>query len=184
MKKLLISSVVCTVVLICGTAYAADSTPWFDRDNPDGKGDYEDTKSLFSISCRFKDTKKPVEGVGYHCELPTGGWCKNAETVPAGKCRDIEVMFSWPAATPTHSGAAPYQAGSTGWIDRDNPGGVGDYETTKDIFNLKCRFVGGSPLVTGSPNASYHCELPTGGWCENTPAGVTSCKDIEVQYSW
>jgi hypothetical protein len=60
MKKLLISAVVCTAALMCGAAYAG-FTPWFDRDNPSGKGDYEDTKSLFSISCRFKDIPTAIE---------------------------------------------------------------------------------------------------------------------------
>jgi hypothetical protein len=78
-------------------SWAGGATPWFNRDLPSGVGDYETIKDLLKVSCRFKATGNAItEGapVGYHCNIPDGGWCKNDD--PAGlRCNDMEVMFSW-----------------------------------------------------------------------------------------
>jgi hypothetical protein len=94
---------------------------WLDRDDPTGKGDYEDLPTLIkegkikcrrplAIQCRYKDTKQVwgsqvaaytatnTAGAGYHCETTKGGWCVNAETKPAGSeskptCKDSEVRL-------------------------------------------------------------------------------------------
>jgi Mucin-2 protein WxxW repeating region len=94
---------------------------WLDRDDPSGKGDYEDLASLvkegklkcrrpLAVQCRYKDDKKVwgsqvasyagtnSAGAGYHCETQKGGWCVNAETKPKGSeqnptCKDSEVRF-------------------------------------------------------------------------------------------
>jgi hypothetical protein len=155
---------------------SAGSTPWLDRDNPSGKGDYEGTKSLLSLECRLKGTSRMIttgNPQGYHCELPRGGWCVNDE-VPGGSCRDMEVRYSWVQAT----------SGTTPWLDRDNPSGKGDYEGTKHHLSLSCRLKGNQQAVTTGNPQGYHCELPRGGWCVNNQVPGSSCKDMEVRFSW
>ncbi|MEZ5479051.1 MAG: hypothetical protein R3E95_16690 [Thiolinea sp.] len=118
--------------LLTGQAFAL-WTPWFDRDNPSGVGDYETTSALLKIECRFKDNHQNITDnshAGYHCNIEKGGWCKN--NVPLGnKCKDIEVRFHY------------YNGGATSWLDRDNPSGVGDYETIVDLLKPQCKFVSG-----------------------------------------
>jgi mucin-like protein len=91
-----LATVLFTLALVAGVAQAGE-TPWFDRDKPSGVGEYETTRDLLKIECRFADTKAAItEGspVGYHCNAPEGGWCKNND--PAGlKCRDMEVRYKW-----------------------------------------------------------------------------------------
>ncbi|HEY6232435.1 MAG TPA: hypothetical protein VIW64_14330 [Pyrinomonadaceae bacterium] len=79
-------------------SWATGATPWLNRDRPSGVGDYETIKDLLKISCRF--TANPQQAItegaplGYHCNIPDGGWCKNND--PAGlACKDMQVMFSW-----------------------------------------------------------------------------------------
>jgi hypothetical protein len=88
-----------TLALVAGAAQAGE-TPWFDRDKPSGVGEYETTKDLLKIECRFKqnptvsitDTSHP----GYHCNVTEGGWCKNGEAALLGKpCQDMEVRYKW-----------------------------------------------------------------------------------------
>ena len=75
-------------------------------------------------------------------------------------------------------------SGSTPWLNRDNPGGVGDYETTPELLTISCRFKAtGDAITEGSPSG-YHCNVKEGGWCKNNPAAGFQCQDIEVKYSW
>jgi len=98
MKSLLVmlASGLFTLALVGGAAQAGE-TPWLDRDRPSGVGEYETTKDLLKIECRFKDDKSPVtqgSPKGYHCNVTEGGWCKNGD--PAGlTCRDMEVKYKW-----------------------------------------------------------------------------------------
>jgi hypothetical protein len=86
-------------------AAAQQWTPWMDRDNPSGVGDFETVTGFTpppcnghpaQIQCRFVKTKAPVtdnmNGGQYHCNL-NGGWCANG-TPPGTTCQDIEVRFS------------------------------------------------------------------------------------------
>ena len=173
MKKLLTLALgLVTLAVLTGAAFAG-STPWFNRDQPGGVGDYETTRDLLKVACRFKANGTPItEGapVGYHCNIKEGGYCKNND--PAGvKCQDMEVMFSW-------------AGGATPWLNRDLPSGVGDYETIKDHLKISCRFkANGSPITEGAPGG-YHCNVPDGGYCKNNDPTGLSCKDMEVKFSW
>ena len=83
------------------------------------------------------------------------------------------------------AGAA--QAGDTGWLDRDRPSGVGEYETTKDLLKIECRFKKGGKLTgtfTEGSHPGYHCNVPEGGWCKNNVPPGTQCQDVEVKFSW
>jgi hypothetical protein len=152
------------------------STPWLNRDQPGGVGDYETTTDHLKIACRFKATGKAITDgapVGYRCNPREGGWCKNND--PAGlKCDDMEVMFSWIGVP----------AGATRWLNRDQPSGVGDYETTTDHLKIKCRFKATGIAITDGAPVGYRCNVPEGGWCKNNdPAGL-KCQDMEVMFSW
>ena len=100
MKSLfvMLASALFTLALVAGAAQAGE-TPWLDRDKPSGVGEYETTKDLLKIECRFKGTNPPVyvtqgSPVGYHCNVTEGGWCKNND--PAGlQCKDMEVRYKW-----------------------------------------------------------------------------------------
>ena len=94
--RLTLASGLVTLALAAGAAQAGE-TPWLDRDRPSGVGEYETTKDLLKIECRFKETKAPVtqgSPAGYHCNVTEGGWCKNND--PAGlHCKDMEVRYKW-----------------------------------------------------------------------------------------
>ena len=168
-----VGRILATLLLCAGLAPAAlaGDTGWLDRDDVSGKGDYEDTKSHFKIKCRLKDGPSPFpfNEPGYHCALPVGAYCVNADT-SAGKCKDIEVNYFW-------------SGGSTGWLDRDDVGGKGDYEDVKSHFQLECRIKNHSNLIPAS-NVKYNCKLPVGGHCVNGEPAGTSCEDLEVRYTW
>ena len=175
MKKLLTLALgLITVTVLTGAALGG-STPWFNRDRPSGVGDYETTRDLLTVQCRFTASPNQAitEGspVGYHCNIKEGGWCKNND--PAGlACKDMQVRFSW-------------AGGATPWLNRDRPSGVGDYETIKDLLTVSCRFTANpnQAITEGSP-VGYHCNIPDGGWCKNgDPAGL-ACRDMQVKFNW
>ena len=154
------------------TSSAFATTPWFDRDNPSGKGDYETTNKLLKIECRFKSNQQTITNTshpGYLCNIKIGGRCING--IPTGNyCKDMEVRFHY------------YTGGATPWLDRDNPSGKGDYETINSLLKPQCRFVSGG----GVPSLpQYQCSIPkNGGKCINgSPAG-SYCRDIKIRYHW
>jgi hypothetical protein len=91
-------SAIVLAVTFAAAQTALAATPWIDIDDPSGKGDYEQ----INVECKIKGTNEivtdgKVNGVaapGYYCQAPRGGWCVNAETVPANSCRDMEVRWS------------------------------------------------------------------------------------------
>lgn len=81
------------------------------------------------------------------------------------------------------AGAA--HAGETPWLNRDQPSGVGEYETTKDLLKIECRFKNNPTVyITQTSHPGYHCNVTEGGWCKNGDAGVKQCQDMEVKYKW
>jgi hypothetical protein len=173
MKKLLTLALGLATLAVLASAAPQGTTPWLNRDLPGGVGDYETASDHLKIQCRFKATGEAItEGVpvGYHCNIKEGGWCKNND--PAGlRCQDMEVMFSW-------------AGGATPWLNRDQPGGVGDYETARDHLKIQCRFKATGNAITDGAPVGYHCNIPDGGWCKNNdPAGL-KCEDMEVMFSW
>lgn len=79
----------------------------------------------------------------------------------------------------------------TGWIDRDNPGGTGDFETLQDIvnsgqgcaqpFDIQCQTLTGQDWKT--TGQVYTCTTSQGGVCVNAqqPAG-SQCLDYRVRF--
>ncbi len=80
-------------------ALAAGQTPWLQRDNTGGKGDYELTNLLLKFQCRIVNTDIIVAegqpGPGYHKGGTTnhGCWCVNSEQ--PGGCKNIEIKYKW-----------------------------------------------------------------------------------------
>jgi mucin-like protein len=93
------------------------------------------------------------------------------------------------------------------WLDRDDPGGVGDFETLADLVKegkikcrrplaVQCRYKGGalwgymvaSYTMPPTPPPGYTCITNQGGICTNSktkPPGTQSnpsCKDSEVRF--
>ena len=171
--KCVILGTVAAVLLSAGLApeALAANSGWLDRDNPGGKGDYENTSAILKIRCRFKGGGKITHQnpKGYNCNLPVGGFCVNGK--PRGhRCKDMEVLYSW-------------AGGNTGWLDRDNQSGKGDYENVSAHFKLECRFKGGGKITHQNPKG-YNCNLPKGGFCVNGKPSGHRCKDMEVRYNW
>jgi len=77
-------------------------TPWLDRDNPDGQGDYETLADFASeqvcaepqgIECQtLAGVDWTAAGQVYHCGLPLGGVCINGQQTRGG-CLDYRVRF-------------------------------------------------------------------------------------------
>ena len=159
-------------LLMSGSALAA-SSPWFDRDDQSGSGDWETTNDILKIECRFTQNQQPIttnSPAGYTCNTKQGGICKN--NIPAGnKCKDMEVRFHY------------YNGGETPWLNRDRPSGSGDWETVGDLLRPECQFVvSGAPIQTGSPTG-YQCSIAAGGGiCKNNIPSGNQCEDIKIRY--
>ncbi len=81
--------------------------------------------------------------------------------------------------------AAPGFAGGSEWLDRDNPGGKGDYETLEDFpVTTQCLF--DDQPATGALPPGYYKANPRGGcWCVNADtASGNGCKDIVARITW
>ena len=83
----------------------------------------------------------------------------------------------------------------TGWLNRDNPGGNGDFETLADFVRngqvcanprkIQCRGVGTRQLVSsGTVNGqNYRCDVTVGGVCDNRQQNPgVRCGDYEVRF--
>ncbi len=94
-------------------AMPAKWSPWFDRDNPSGDGDFEtiaDLTKQFSgcvkpvaIECRVKSTKAKWQTARqvYNCDLQVGGSCRNSKQPNYSArnrtiCTDYEARISCP----------------------------------------------------------------------------------------
>ena len=94
-------------IILTVVTYDGTWTSWLDRDNPSGKGDYETVRDFVKegvlpkepdpvcIQCRTLDGVDWQDaGQVYHCDLPLGGRCVNAEN--SEQCLDYEVRFLYP----------------------------------------------------------------------------------------
>ncbi|XP_056588810.1 uncharacterized protein si:dkey-205h13.2 [Triplophysa dalaica] len=111
------------------------TTRWFDRDNPGGTGDYELLSDLLILYPGFicpnpidieaqTVSGTPASNVFQVYSATQGLVCVNAAQA-GGVCADYKVRFICPEEFCSSC--------RTNWIDRDNPGGVGDFETLNHI---------------------------------------------------
>ena len=190
--------------LLCsklGRSYSGDDIGCFSvvgaKDNANNTWDYDGRPSNFP-------------GCISTCDCPRGWFDPNRDSCVIGAC-DVPGMpngdkgggyFAWdqklfmdiPGKTNCHVvpvGTNPDQCTWTAWLDRDDPGGSGDFETLADFVRagqacaspkeIECQTLTGSPAAsTGQP---YTCDPKVGGVCDNRklPAGQT-CQDYRVRF--
>ena len=79
----------------------------------------------------------------------------------------------------------------TGWLDRDDVSGVGDFETLKDFLTagqvrckdpvaIQCETLGGVPWYQAGE--VYSCKKEVGGVCVNAQQPDGSCQDYHVRF--
>lgn len=111
-----LAAIVAPSMLMAGTQEGFEWTPWIDRDNPSGVGDFETIADQYAagnvcqhpvaIQCREASSGDPwwtTDDV-YHCDLRSkdgtaaGGVCVNSEqTTGDGTCEDYEARYLCPA---------------------------------------------------------------------------------------
>lgn len=75
-------------------------TPWFDRDETTGMGDYEVIEAQLNIQCIFGIQvfeSGQVLPAGYTCEKMWGAWCENSKTQPLNSCKHapVKIRYFW-----------------------------------------------------------------------------------------
>ncbi|KAM9811531.1 uncharacterized protein ACBT44_011065 [Syngnathus typhle] len=179
-------------------------TPWFDRDDPSGTGDYE---TLYELHKKYpgKICERPsrievlttsgasFESTGNVIQLSdthTGFICQNTDQ----PCANYKVRFMCPLefSKPTAMTAPECW---TPWINRDSPGGFGDYETLSDLqkenpgkickhpIGIEARTVSGAS-VESTGNVIQVSDTRTGFICRNVDQPYHGfCADYEVRFS-
>ncbi|XP_043080249.1 uncharacterized protein si:dkey-205h13.2 [Puntigrus tetrazona] len=175
-------------------------TPWFDRDNPSGPGDYE-TLSLTLVTYPLQVCAQPIAievatisgtpalptGNNFLVYDPTQGFvCVNAQQ--NGGCQDYKVRFTCPVSF-CHPKCV------TRWFDSDNPNtNGGDSELLTVLLSMypneicqnpngiEAQTISGQPASqTGNVFQSYN---PTTGFsCINANQGGGVCADYKVRFT-
>ncbi|XP_070579227.1 uncharacterized protein [Ptychodera flava] len=171
-------------------------TKFYDRDDPDGTGDYEDLSSLrqeYSEICSapsaiYAETLDgtPAESTGEVFEYynTTQGFACKKDSQSDGQCQDYRVRFCCPGTVCPHGG--------TGWYDADDPTGSGDWERVTDAGGvvpadnlcetaaaMQVRKVGGTELVSPDDGDFRMFDTVQGFVCVNQDH--QRCDDYEVR---
>ena len=162
-------------MLASASAALAGQSPWLDRDNPSGTGDWETTATLVtSVECQVIATGQSTAGMpGYKCGVD-GSICTNTAAVA---CQDTQVRY-------TFNDMRGHSA-TTSWLDRDDPSGTGDWETTALALTVECKFTDNNGAVT--TGGAYRCSSPdvrSGGSAVNAQNAGQIVRNIAVRYSW
>lgn len=122
---------------------------------------------------------------------PTGG----EEPLPTGSPRDAEAPagrdYDWSNNSACDCAPTVRCPNWTGWLDRDNAGGVGDFETLKDFLStgqvhcnhpiaIQCETLSGVPWYQAGE--VYRCESDVGGVCVNAQQPDRACQDYQVRF--
>lgn len=165
------------IAALTGTAAAsAGTTGWLNRDTPGGTGDWENSVGMVTqTECQVIATKQSTVGMaGYTCTA-SGSVCQNTAAKP---CLDTQVRFTFDDKR-GHSHTTP-------WLNRDNPGGSGDWELFSNFFKVNCRFTDNQqPITTGG--APYTCGTPdsrNGGVGLTATNGGKPVRDLEVEFTY
>lgn len=115
-------------------------------------------------------------------------WC-DFPTAPAKAAAGLEhpADFQGPKAPPTPQARCRW----TRWLNRDGPGGSGDFETLKDFVAagsvcaqptaIQCSTVDGTPW--NEAGQQYRCDAAVGGVCVNQKqAKGQRCHDYRVRF--
>ncbi|XP_056305264.1 uncharacterized protein si:dkey-205h13.2 [Danio aesculapii] len=190
------------VVLVTSTLFSLSTqsciTQWFDNDDPTGQGDYELLSDLL-ITYSGEICPNPVgievrtvsgilasqTGNIFQVNNPSSGFaCVNANQA-GGVCADYKVRFTCPETWCSSC--------RTPWFDRDNPSGLGDYETlplTLSTYPLQVcaqpiaievETISGTPILpTGNNFQEYDPKL--GFSCVNAQQNG-GCQDYKVRFT-
>lgn len=99
---------------------------------------------------------------------------------PDGSAVEVEWLVSWSCSNQPSWGP---------WLNRDNPGGSGDFETIVDFgpgqvcadpLAIQCRTVQG--VRWPAAGDVYNCNVVIGGYCYNSHQQDLSCEDYEVRF--
>ncbi|XP_061137029.1 uncharacterized protein LOC133155599 isoform X3 [Syngnathus typhle] len=178
-------------------------TPWINRDSPGGSGDYETLSSLLKeypdkicehptgIEARTVSgaSVESTDNAIHASDTRTGFICRNVDQPYNGLCADYEVRFSCPLDF-----CRPAECW-TPWMNRDSPGGFGDYETLSDLqkenpgkickhpIGIEARTVSGAS-VESTGNVIQVSDTSTGFICRNVDQPYHGlCADYEVRFS-
>ncbi|XP_077422338.1 mucin-5AC-like [Vanacampus margaritifer] len=177
-------------------------TPWFDRDNPSGKGDFETLPDLhkenpwkickhpikIEIKTTSGDSASSTGDVIYAADTDVGFVCRNCDQPHRGKCADYQVRFLCPLEF-----CKPKEC-KTPWFDRDNPGGTGDFELLENLQNenpnkiclfpldIEVKTVAGNSL-SSTGDAISVLDANTGFVCKNEDQRDGTCSDYQVRFT-
>uniref|UniRef100_A0AAV2J240 WxxW domain-containing protein n=1 Tax=Knipowitschia caucasica TaxID=637954 RepID=A0AAV2J240_KNICA len=172
-------------------------TPWFDRDDPSGKGDYETIYHLRKENpgkiCDKPHGMQvqtisglPASSTGnsfYKNDLTTGFICRNRDQ-KNGRCLDYKVRFWCPCVPECW----------TQWFDVDDPTGTGDWETLtflrlhypgkicKRPLEIEAQTTAGVPAAATGQNF-YRIDTDVGLICRNHEQKIhRQCFDYRVRF--
>ena len=173
-KLTTLKAAIAILALSSATVATAGTTGWLNRDNPGGTGDWENAAALVSSTeCQIIATGQSTVGMaGYTC-TPSGSVCQNTAARP---CQDTKVRFTFDDKRG--------HAHTTPWLNRDNPGGSGDWELFSNFFKVSCRFTSNQQPISGP---AYLCGTPdsrNGGVGLNAKNGGQPVQDLEVQFTY
>ncbi|XP_062821910.1 uncharacterized protein LOC134294504 [Anolis carolinensis] len=187
------------ILLVLPTRASSCVTRWFDRDDPSGVGDFETTVDLRKeypgqiCSNPIEIEAQTVDGIpaGNTGQIfnpfnaAEGFACVNAAQ-KTGSCRDYRVRFTCP---PEFCSGC-----TTRWFDRDDPSGVGDFETTVDLkkeypgqicsdpIGIEAQTVDGIPA--GNTGQIFNPFNAAEGFaCVNAAQKTGSCRDYRVRFT-
>uniref|UniRef100_A0A3P8X480 Mucin-5AC-like n=1 Tax=Cynoglossus semilaevis TaxID=244447 RepID=A0A3P8X480_CYNSE len=176
-------------------------TPWFNRDDPSGTGDWETLEELreenpglicdrpldIDVQTASGDVLSSTGDVITLVDTSTGFICKNSDQT-CGKCEDYRVRFQCPDKFCSTSPKC-----WTPWFDRDNPSGTGDWETLKDLYCENPGKICSSPLqidvqttfggsVDSTGDVIAVADTASGFICKNSDQKCGKCKDYRVRF--
>ncbi|XP_065141778.1 uncharacterized protein [Paramisgurnus dabryanus] len=173
-------------------------TRWFDRDDPSGNGDFEYLSDLLNenpgLICQNPIGIEAQTVSGLHVSQTgnvfqaynaiSGFACVNEEQGGV-QCDDYKVRFLCPDSFCSICRKP--------WIDRDDPSGVGDYETLTDILAENPQQACPQPIAIEVATISGTTVMPTGNnfvydplqgfSCMNTQQTGGACQDYMVRFT-
>ncbi|KAM9812830.1 cartilage intermediate layer protein 2-like isoform X2 [Syngnathus typhle] len=176
-------------------------TPWFNRDDASGTGDYETLSDLqkenpgkicehpiqIEVTTTSGDSVDSTGDVIQVSDTNTGFICENANQTHNGSCADYKIRFMCPLEF-----CGP-EVCKTPWYNQDYSGESGDYEMLDMIsaanpgeicdlpLGIEVQTVDGKPYTsTGETIAVMDTE--TGFICKNDDQKDGGCSDYKVRF--
>ncbi|XP_024912335.1 mucin-5AC-like isoform X2 [Cynoglossus semilaevis] len=177
-------------------------TPWFNRDDPNGSGDWEtltelkkqnlgkicDSPLQIEVQTTSGDSMDSTGDTIDVADVHTGFVCKNSEQT-SGKCQDYEVRFQCPNSYCITTESTCW----TNWFNRDDPSGTGDWETFEELSDENRGKICSSPFeiqvqttsglsVASTGDTIYAANARIGFVCKNSDQTSGKCQDYTVRF--